>query len=312
MKSMMLRVGKTAFFSKATALAKVLVASLAVFLIAGSANATPSRLPVYVVSSGPNGPEFGTVNLASGRYHYIATTQVDGTPVSMANLVWRKGSLLSLATSDPAAGYLVKINPQTGEITLIGPTGLGYNAFDLAEVNGKLYLTDFSNNMYSVDPQTGAATLLNNNTGMPPDPNTPFTTNPDGTFNLCDESFYGVRGSLYATFDSFNVLPATLEVDKYAADPTVSPVLYKIDPSTGAATPVGPTNLFLGATAEVNGTFYGFKGVITGFPGAFPAAFTELVTLDLTTGAVTFVRVVDVSAGVIFGAAETSDELGER
>jgi hypothetical protein len=60
----------------------------------------------------------------------------------------------------------------------------------------------------------------------------------------------------------------------------------------------------VGAAVEVKGTFYGFKGVITGFPGGFPAAFSELVRLDLTTGAVTFLRVADLSAGVIFGAAD--------
>jgi hypothetical protein len=74
--------------------------------------------------------------------------------------VWWNGSLLSLATSDPLLGYLVKINPATGEITAIGATGLGSNAFSFAKVGGKLYLTDFSNNLYSVDPQTGAATFI--------------------------------------------------------------------------------------------------------------------------------------------------------
>jgi hypothetical protein len=299
MKSRIVNAGKSIFLSKLSIPAQALMASLALFLFAGSASAGPS---VYVVGTGPKGPEFGTVDLASGRFHHIADTQFANNPVSLSNLVWWHGSLLSLAASDPIPGYLVKINPENGEITPIGPTGLGYNAFDLAEVKGKLYLTDFSNNIYSVDPQSGNATLIAA-TGMPPDPNTPFTLNADGTFNLCDESFYGVGGKLYGTFDSFNVLPTTLEVDKYAADATVSPALYQIDPSTGAATAVGPTHLFIGATAEVNGTFYGFKGIITGFPGGAPAAFSELVTLDLATGAVTFVRVVDVSAGVIFGAA---------
>jgi hypothetical protein len=60
--------------------------------------------------------------------------------------------LLSLATSAPLLGDLVKINPVTGEV---GATGLGSNAFSFAEAGRKLYLTDFSNNLYSVDPQTG-------------------------------------------------------------------------------------------------------------------------------------------------------------
>lgn len=286
---------------------QILVALLALLLGATSASAQPF---VYVVGVAPNGsPQFGTIDLANGRFHRVAYTQLDNTPVSLANLVWRNGSLLTLATSGSIAGDLVKINPATGHITVIGATGLGYNAFSLGKVNGKLYLTDFntggsSQNIYSVDPDTGAATLIGA-TGVPADPNVPFTTNSDGTFNLCDESFYGVGGKLYATFDSFNVLTPTLEVDKYPADATVSPALYQIDPSSGATTLVAPTNLFVGTTIEIHGTLYGFKSVITGFPGGFPASFSELEKINLTTGAVTFLRVVDVRAGVIFGAADT-------
>jgi hypothetical protein len=296
--------------------AQALVAPLALFLFASSASAEPS---VYVVGIGPNGPEFGTVNLANGRFRRIATTQVGDTPMSLNNLIWWHGSLFSLATADPIAGYLVKIDPATGEITVIGATGLGFDAFELAEVNGKLYLTDFnigggSQNLYSVDPQTGAATLIGP-TAVPADVIAPFTTNADGTFNLCDESFYGVGGKLYATFDSLNFLPTTLEADKYPADPTVSPALYQIDPSTGSTSLIGPTYVYLDASIEVNGTFYAFDGVLTGFPGGLPAGVSELEKVDLTTGAATFVRVVDDSAGVITGAAPAkrhTDESAQR
>lgn len=279
------------------------------FFSAASASAQPS---VYVIGLAPNGnPQFGTLDLANGRFHRIAYTQVDNSPVSLSNLVWRDGSLLSLGTSGPIAGDLVRIDPATGGITVIGATGLGYDAFSLGEAKGKLYLTDFNTggafqNVYSVDPNTGTATLIGA-TGVPADPTTPFTTNPDGTFNLSDESFYGIGGKLYATFDSFNVLPATLEVDKYPADPTVSPALYQVDPSTGATTVIAPTSMFVATTMDLNGVLYGFRGVITGFPNGGPSSFSELVKLNLTTGGVTFLRVVDISAGVIFGAAEVRD-----
>lgn len=299
-----LKAVKAVLLSRSLVVAQALIAPLALFLFASSASAEPS---VYVVSIGPNGPEFGTVDLANGRFRYIATTQVDGTPVSMSNLVWWHGSLLSLATSDPIAGYLVKINPATGDITAIGATGLSYDAFELAEANGKLYLTDFNvgggfQNLYSVDPQTGAATLIGR-TGVPADVNAPFTTNSDGTFNLCDETFYGVGGKLYVSFDSLNFVPATLEADKYPADPTVSPALYQIDPLTGTTTLIGPTYVYLDASVEDKGTFYAFDGILTGLQGGFPAGVSELEKVDLTTGAATFVRVVNGSAGVILGAA---------
>jgi hypothetical protein len=268
-------------------------------LAAQPAIAAPS---VYVVTVGPNGPQFGSVNLATGGFTAIANT-----PAPMSNLVWWNGSLLSLATSDPIAGYLVKINPETGESTVVGPTGLGFDAFDLAEVRGQLYLTDFNigggyQNIYSVNPNTGEATLIGPTT-IPADVNAPFTTNADGTLNLCDETFYGVGGKLYATFDSINVDETTLAIDENPANATISPALYRIDPANGDTAFVAPTNLFFDAAVQTDGKFYGFKGLITGFADGFPVGFSTLSTLDLATGKVSFVGNIDVNAGVIFGAA---------
>jgi len=300
MKATILRIfGNVAALVKLQIVLLALVVLFAPVLLARSASSGPS---VYVVSIGPDGPVFGAVNLSNAAF-----TAISPMPAAMSNLVWWKGSLLSLATSDPIAGYLVKINPNNGETTVIGPTGLGFDAFDLAEVGGKLYLTDFNiggrfQNLYSVDPQTGAATLIGP-TGIPADVNPPFTKNADETFNLCDESLYGVGGALYATFDSFNVDEATLAIDENPANSTISPGLYKIDPASGKTTRVGPTNLFLGASVEMNGKFYVFKGLMTGFFHGFPSGFSQLLTLDLANGKVTFVRNVDASSGTIFGAA---------
>jgi hypothetical protein len=290
--------------NRAWALAKVAVVAQALAMLGGAVLAAPPAKPgsVYVVSLGPDGPEFGAVNLATGAFSEIAAE-----PVVMSNLVWWKGSLLSLATSDPLAGYLVKINPENGEMTVIGPTGLGFDAFDLAEVRGKLYLTDFnigggSQNLYSVDPESGAATLIGP-TEIPADVNAPFTTNADGTFNLCDESFYGLGGTLYATYDSFNVDETTLAINENPADATNGPALYKVDPMSGKTTRIAVTNFFLGASVEVDGKFYAIKRSIAGFADGFPVGFSQLLTLDVATGKATFVRNIDASAGTIFGAA---------
>jgi hypothetical protein len=245
---------------------------------------------VYVVNASQ---QFGTVDLAAGSFHAISNT-----PAAQSNLVWGPdGSLLSLSVSGNLAGNLVRINPVSGVVTSIGPTGLGFNAFDLAEVRGKLYLTDFSNNIYSVDSQTGAATLLRA-TGMPPDPTIPFTFDEQGNLNLCDESLYAVGGKLYATFDSFAVDPKNLAITTH-----VPPALYQIDPSTGDATSVGPTDLQLGASVEVNGQFYAFRLVITAISDGFPQAHSQLVRLDLASGKTSFMRNIDPAAGPIFGAA---------
>jgi len=261
------------------------ITSLLLMLFAAFASASAQPL-VYVVTLSQ---QFGTVNLATGAFHPIGTPMPEG----QANLVWGPdGSLLSISVS----GNLARINPATGETAVIGQTGLGFNAFDLAEVRGKLYLTDFSNNLYSVDPETGAATFLRA-TGIPPDPTIPFTLDGDN-LNLCDESLYGVDGKLYATFDSFAVNEKNLAIKT-----NVAPDLYQIDPATGIATPVGPTDLQLGASVEVNGKFYAFRLTITGFVDGFPQAYSQLVTVDPATGKTTLVRNIDPAAGPIFGAA---------
>jgi hypothetical protein len=260
----------------------------ALFLLPASVGAQPL---VYVVTASQ---QFGVVDLKTGAFQPIG----DPAPEPLTSLVWGPdGSLLTLFG---ASGSLARINPSTGATAIVGPTGLGSNAFSLAEVKGKLYLTDFSNNIYSVDSGTGAATLIRA-TGMPADPTTPFTFNEDGTFNLCDQTFYGVDGVLYATFDAFAFNP-TPGPNFLAVKTKVAPKLYRIDPSSGVATLVGRTDVQLAASVDVDDRFYAFRGVLTGFAG-FPQAYSELLTLDLATGGIGFLRTIDPAAGPIFGAA---------
>ena len=275
----------------------LVVISLALMAFAASASATPL---VYVVTLSQ---QFGTVDLATGKFSPIG----NGMPDFLSNLVWWKGTLLTLTTGGAnPPGSLAKINPATGQETIIGQTGLGFNAFDLGEVRGKLYLTDFGGNIYSVDPESGVATAITA-TGIPPDPTIPLTFNSDGTFNLCDEGLYNVGGKLYATFDSFdidvNVAPPTL------AHVHVAPALYRIDPATGLATFVANTDLQIGALVEVEGRVYGFEGVADGFDWTYdvPIAHSLLVTVDLATGKTKVLTDVDHSIGVIFGAAPVRD-----
>lgn len=265
---------------------------LALALFAASASAAPV---VYVVTSSQ---QFGTVDLATGGFHAIGNP----TPDAMSNLVWGPdGVLYSLTISGSDVGSLAKINPRTGEVTDVGSTGLGFNAFSLAGVRGKLYLTDFSNNIYRVNPETGVATPIAA-TGMPPDPNIPFTFNNDGTFNLCDEGFYGIDGELYATFDSFaldpNQTPPTI------AHVFVSPALYRIDRETGDATFVAQTDLMLSAIVDVDEKAYALRAVLDGFDHTynFPVSHAEVVRLDLRTGKTGKPTEVDPSIGLIFGA----------
>lgn len=262
--------------------------ALAVAMFAAPASAAPS---VYVVNLYN---QFGAVNLANGSFHPIGNANPDG----QSNLVWgNNGSLYSLTVT----GNLETINPSTGAATVIGATGLGYNAFDLAGAGRNLYATDLSNNLYSVNPNTGAATFIAA-TGIPPDPSVPFTFNPDGTMNLCDETLYGVGGKLYATFDSFTIDPNTL-----ATKTVVAPYLYQIDPSTGLATVIGPTSLQLGASVEVGNNFYAFHLVPIGWSPFGPIAESELYSMNLSDGSTSFLGRIDPNAGPIFGAAPTPE-----
>ena len=278
-----------------------LVVSFICSLLAASASAAPN---VYVVTLSQ---QFGTVDLATGQFTPIGSPTPDG----MSNLVWWNGSLLSMATTGANAGYLVKIDPATGDETVLRPIThngqpLGFNAFDLAKVHGDLYVTDFSNNLYSVDFATGAAGPVGHSggtTGLRPDPNVPFTFNSDGTFNLCDEGLYGFEGKLYATFDSYAIDPTQTpptRVHEY-----MSPYVWQIDPRTGAATFVANTDWQVSAIVGVDGKFYAFEAVFDGFDFNYnvPIAHAELVTLDLRTGKTKKVADVLPNPGPIFGAA---------
>jgi hypothetical protein len=235
--------------------------------------------------------QFGTVNLATGAFHVIGPGLPDGT----AGLVpASNGSLLTLTVS----GNLDAIAPTTGLTTVIGPTGLGGNANSLAEVGGIVYATDLANNLYSVNPTTGVATLIGP-TGIPPVPAYPFTTNPDGSLSLFDESLYGVGGKLYATFDAWNLAP-----DGSSGTDVVDPALWQIDPTTGIATKIGPTADRILSSVEVGGTLYAFAGTVNSTYNFFdPGPLIQLVSLNLSNGNTSLMTNVDPAAGAIFGAA---------
>lgn len=293
MKSRILWWGPETSCSPAKMMQLAMIVSLVFVFLSDAASAAPL---VYVVTASQ---QFGTVDLANGQFQPIG----NGTSDGLANLVWWHGSLLSLATTGTDAGDLVKINPATGEETIVGQTGLGFNAFDLAKVRGRLYLTDFSNNLYSVDPESGVATPLSA-TGMPPDPTIPFTSNSDGTFNLCDEGLYGIAGKLFAVLDSYAIDPT--QTPPTRAHENVSPRVYEIDPFTGSTKIVANTDWQLSAIVEADGRVYAFRAVIDGFDFDFnfPIVHAEIVVLDLRTGNTSKVAGIDPNLGLgpIFGA----------
>lgn len=265
-----------------------LILSLAIALLHTSAFADSLA---YVVNFSQ---QFGTVNLDTGAFAPIGP----GLPQGCAGLVPGPGG--SLLTLD-SAGELVAINPSTGASSVIGSTGLGGTANAFGQLGKTLYATDLHNNLYKLNPTTGLATPVGA-TGIPADPTTPGTVNPDGSFNLTDETLFGLGGKLYATFDAF-----AIGADGYTTTLQVAPGLWEIDPLTGAATYISSTPLHVLSTFQEDGTLYAFQGFPT--PATpFPAPEIDLTTLDLSTGSTTFVRVVDPATSAISGATPAVPE----
>jgi hypothetical protein len=261
------------------------VAILGVLFSRPAAAASDKADPLVYVVTAPvdlagTTAQFGTVDLATGAFHQIGPY----TPEGQANLVpGPHGELLSLTFS----GNLESIDPANGKTSIIGATGLD-GAVDLAEVDGKLYATDLSNNLYTVNLATGAATLIGP-TGIPA---VPGIGTPD--MPLYDESLYGARGKLYATFD-------VLVGFSFPFTALIDPELYVIDPETGVTTVVGPTIINGSALVEVKGTFYLFKEV-EGPPPAPLSSAAAVYILDLKNGNTSFVTNVETTASAVIGA----------
>jgi hypothetical protein len=252
---------------------------------------------VYVVTSNQ---QFGTFDINTGAFNPIGP----GTPEAASGLVpGPNGTLLTLTVS----GNLDAINPGTGQVVSSLPTGLGNctapvpgqcgptSANTLAELGGVLYATDYQNNLFKINPMTGAKTFLAS-TGVPPvSPLVPYSQNADGSFNIFGEALVGANGNLYATFFTGTVDPTT-----FVPTPVMPDHLYQINPATGATANLGPsipTTFSLDTIVNVNSTYY-----------AFANAFGEIDTIDLANGATTTAGGFDPgSVGLILGATPTPE-----
>lgn len=243
---------------------------LSLVLFAASASAGPL---VYVVTYGG---QFGTLNPTTGAFTQIGPPTSDplGGLVTGPN-----GSLLGVSYG----GNLDSVNPATGAITVIGATGLGpalaTAALATGELNGTVYETDGSNNLYAVNTTTGTASMIGA-TGLPP---CPSIADPD---DIADEALFAAGGKLYATFDGFNFVTNAV-VD--------APDLYQINPTTGAATLIGPTAFGIDAALQLNGAVYGYTAANT------------VLSLNVANGTTTFVANYDSNALDITGAAPTPE-----
>ncbi|HEY6273704.1 MAG TPA: PEP-CTERM sorting domain-containing protein, partial [Terriglobales bacterium] len=81
------------------------------------------------------------------------------------------------------------------------------------------------------------------------------------------------------------------------ASVVVPPELYQINPSTGLASVIGPTDLGIGGVTDINGANYAFNDLTN-----------QIEILDLLTGKATPVGSFDPAAGVVQGAAPVVPE----
>ena len=263
-----------------------LVVLLALVLFTIPASAGPI---VYVLSGGPP-PQFGQMDLATGAF-----SPVGPIPATIQYLVpGPNGSLLTMSFD----GDLLSVDPTTGTTSVIGATGFAncltpdtpscgpHSQLSLGAAGGTIYATDFANNLYTINPSNGSAALVGP-TGLPPVPFIPASVNGDGSFNFYDENIFGVGANLYVNFDAATFNPATSVLTT-----AISPALYQIDPSTGHATLISPTDLGLITIVNVNGIAYGFSG-----------ATSQVVTLNLTNGQTSLVSNIDAALGLIGGAS---------
>ncbi len=247
-----------------------------------------SSLFAYVITTGF---QFGAVDLRTGAFLPIGPELPADVGDGLVQGLGR--SLLSLGFD----GSLYAIDKVTGDTSVVGATGLGdcstptspcgpNSANWIGHVDGHYYVTDFANNLYSLDPKT-ATTRLIGPTGIPGLTFVPFSSNPDGSVNVFGASLFGARGKFYAYFATLSVNFAT-----GTFTPIIPGTIYQIDPVTGYATMVAPTETTLSAIVNVNDTIYAFNG----FTG-------QVVVLDVTNGHTTVATDLDPNAGVIAGAA---------
>jgi hypothetical protein len=188
-------------------------------------------------------------------------------------LVQGRSSLLTLAFS----GNLDAIDPLNGKTSFVGPTGLHDCSMPdslpdpkcanvIGQLGATLYATDFAQNLYTVDPVIGGATLIGS-TGIPQLTFVPLSNAcPNCVYN---ESLFSFGGKLYA-----NYATATRTSTGHVIG-TV-PQLWEINTTTGAATP-GPLlvnangNPAIGLTSIVN---------VDGIIYAFNAAIGQVVTIN--------------------------------
>ena len=291
--------------------------------ISGMANPpSQNNTSLYLTINGVGGPPV-RVQLAVPETSSVSDV-LSGAPLTFPNDV--------ASYSFPGVTFYVDgfdnfgiLNLGNGSTKVIGPPTVVLGTGIDVTPNGQVYVDDFFNHLYQMNPSTGAATLV----GTGSIPAADFYT----TGGLANGSYFAVdasSGNLYSinlstgatTFVGLTgtaKLPPNCGVETtMAGSATVlyytigfhsgrnicnSPLpdtLYQIDPTTGATTTIGPVsvngfgvNSFVGS-GYVNGKLYAFT-----FDG-------KEYLINTVTGAATFVT---NTTPAVFGAGSTATGL---
>ena len=116
--------------------------------------------------------------------------------------------------------------------------------------------------------------------------------NPDGTLNGFEQGLFSSHGMLYSTFQAFTFDPTTFATKSLVEPPT----LYRINPTAGATSVVGPTDLNLEVVTDVGGLLDAFKDFDN-----------QIVTLNLANGRTSLVHSFDPALGFVTVVAPTPE-----
>jgi len=255
--------------------------------------ASAANLLVYVLTNNPEtgAAQFGAADVTSGGFAPIGPGLT--FELGHALLTSPGTALLSLGYE----GNLYSIEPRTGVASVVGATGLAdcttpespcgpTSANTIGQLDSRYYAIDFAQNLYSLNPATGATKLIGP-TGMPPITVVPLSIDPStGKLNVFEENLFSFRGRLYANFDT-----GLIDLSNGSETAVIPAALYEINTETGHATTIAPTDIGLLTMMTVNDTIY-----------AFDAPHGRFVTVDAATGHTQPVSYVDPSAGLVCGA----------
>jgi hypothetical protein len=195
---------------------------------------------------------------------------------------------------------------QTGAFTLFGPGGAHYQDMT-SQSDGPLYAADISTRLLTIDANAGGiasiiGTMGNNIGGLRFDESgTLFGFSPTDLYTVnaanADVTHVGAFGIATGVYydGAFNGNTMYLQD---ANGPGTTSNLYTVNTNTGAASSVGNIGYVVSALDFENGTLYGFT------------AGEQIVTIDTTTGAGTFLVNQSESARVISATSAAVPEPG--